>query len=160
IFKRVGMHASAGDSAGDSRERSTSGKLAGRRKYFSRSHGFSWPMDEQRDRESAFCRWRGHFSGFSYHARRRLGTGTFTYDFAKHEVRVSNIKATVRPVEAAYWIDPDLPKTVAPYKFHQPPAIAANGVYQFRGGTGTKLEINVDAPSGMDYVFLGKTLPF
>src|SRR5262249_1189806 len=89
-----------------------------------------------------------------------FGTGTFTYDFAKHEVRVSNIKATVRPVEAAYWIDPDLPKTVAPYKFHQPPAIAANGVYQFRGGTGTKLEINVDAPSGMDYVFLGKTLPF
>jgi hypothetical protein len=89
-----------------------------------------------------------------------VGTGTFTYDFAKHEVRVSNIKATVRPGEVAYWIDEDLPKNVAPYKFHQPPTITANGVYQFRGQKGTRLEINVDGPSGMDYVFLGKTLPF
>src|SRR5256884_8136853 len=32
------------------------------------------------------------------------GTGNFVYDFAKHEVRVSNIKATVRPGEVAYWI--------------------------------------------------------
>jgi hypothetical protein len=88
------------------------------------------------------------------------GSGTFTYDFAKHEVRISNVKANVRPNEVSYWIDPDLPKNVAPYKFHQPPAITANGVYQFRGGTGTRLEINVDAPTGMDYVFLGKTLPF
>ncbi|HUE41634.1 MAG TPA: AsmA-like C-terminal region-containing protein [Chthoniobacterales bacterium] len=89
-----------------------------------------------------------------------VGTGTFVYDFANHEVRVSNIKANVRPVDVAWWIDPDLPKTVAPYKFHQPPTITASGVYQFRGGTGTRLEINVDGPAGMDYVFLGKTLPF
>ena len=89
-----------------------------------------------------------------------VGTGSFTYDFAKHEVRVSNVKANVRPMEAAVWIDPDLPKNVAPYKFRQPPTITANGVYQFRDGKGTRLEINVDAPSGMDYVFLGKTLPF
>ncbi len=89
-----------------------------------------------------------------------VGTGTFTYDFAKHEVRVSNIKANVRPGEVSFWIDPDLPKNVAPYKFHQPPTITANGVYQLNGGTGTRLEINVDAPNGMDYIFLGKTLPF
>src|SRR5438874_2955755 len=89
-----------------------------------------------------------------------VGSGTFTYDFAKHEVRVSNIKANVRPTEVSFWIDPDLPKNVAPYKFHQPPTIMADGVYQFRGQKGTRLEINVDAPAGMDYVFLGKTLPF
>jgi hypothetical protein len=89
-----------------------------------------------------------------------IGTGTFVYDFANHEVRVSNIKANVRPVEAAYWIDPDLPKTVTPYKFHQPPTITADGVYQFRGGKGTKLDITVDGSAGMDYVFLGKTLSF
>jgi hypothetical protein len=89
-----------------------------------------------------------------------VGTGTFTYDFARHEVRVSNIKATVRPAEVAIWMDPDLPKNVAPYKFHQPPTVTANGVYQFRGQKGTRLEINVDGASGMDYVFLGKTLPF
>jgi AsmA-like C-terminal region len=89
-----------------------------------------------------------------------VGTGTFVYDFAKHEVRVSNVKATVRPNEAAWWIDPDLPKNIAPYKFRPTPSITANGVYKLEKQKGTRLEINVDSPSGMDYVFLGKTLPF
>ena len=89
-----------------------------------------------------------------------VGTGSFTYDFAKHEVRISNIKSSLKPVDAVFWIDPDLWRTVAPYKFRQPPTVTANGVYQFAGGKNTRLEINVDAPSGMDYVFLGKTLPF
>jgi AsmA-like C-terminal region len=88
-----------------------------------------------------------------------VGTGSFTYDFAKHEVRVSNVKTSLRPADVIFWIDPDLWKTVVLYKFHQTPNITANGVYQFRGGTKTRLEITVDAPGGMDYVFLGKTLP-
>ena len=89
-----------------------------------------------------------------------IGTGTFTYDFARHEVRVSNIKSSLRPVEAIFWIDPKLLKTVTLYKFRQPPTITANGVYQFRGGKNTRLDIGVEAPGGMDYTFLGKTLPF
>jgi hypothetical protein len=51
-------------------------------------------------------------------------------------------------------------KTVAPYKFRQPPSVTANGVYQFGGGKNTHLDITVDAPAGLDYVFVGKTLPF
>ena len=47
-----------------------------------------------------------------------------------------------------------------PYKFRRPPNVVANGVYQFRGGKNTRLEIKVDGASGMDYAFLGKTLPF
>jgi len=89
-----------------------------------------------------------------------VGTGTFVYDFANREVRVSNMKGNLRTTEVAWWIDPDLPKNVAPYKFHQAPSITANGVYQVGGGKATRLEVNVDSPSGMDYVFLGKTLPF
>jgi hypothetical protein len=89
-----------------------------------------------------------------------IGTGNFTYDFARHEVRVSNIRSSLRPTEAIFWIDPKLLKTVTPYKFRQPPTITANGVYQFRGGKNTRLDIGVDAPGGMDYAFLGKTLPF
>jgi len=88
-----------------------------------------------------------------------VGTGGFTYDFVKHEVRIANIKSGLRPVDAVFWIDPDLWKAVAPYKFHHPPVVTANGVYQFHGQKGTKLDITVDAPTGMDYVFLGKTLP-
>jgi hypothetical protein len=89
-----------------------------------------------------------------------VGSGAFTYDFKNHEVRISNIKSSLRPTDAVFWIDPELSKTVAPYKFRQPPNITANGVYQFRGGKNTRLEINVDAPNGMTYTFLGKSLPF
>ncbi len=89
-----------------------------------------------------------------------IGTGSFTYDFKKHEVRVSNIKSNLRPTEAIFWIDPKIWKTVAPYKFRRPPTVTANGVYQFRGGKNTHLEVTVDGGNGMDYDFLGKTLPF
>jgi AsmA-like C-terminal region len=88
------------------------------------------------------------------------GTGSFTYDFKKHEVRISNIKSLLHPAEAIFWIDPKLWKTVLPYKFRRPPTVTANGVYQFRGGKDSRLEIKVDGANGMDYVFLGKTLPF
>src|SRR5207253_11200449 len=89
-----------------------------------------------------------------------IPTGTFVYDFAHHETRLSNVISSLRPTEAISWIDPKLLKVVTPYKFQKPPAITASGVYQFRGGKNTRLEINVDSPGGLDYVFLGKTLPF
>ena len=88
------------------------------------------------------------------------GSGSFTYDFKKHEVRISNIRSSLYPAEVIFWIDPKTSKTVVPYKFRRPPNIVANGVYQFRGGKNTRLEIKVDGAGGMDYVFLGKTLPF
>jgi hypothetical protein len=88
------------------------------------------------------------------------GTGNFTYDFRKHEVRISNIRSSLHPAEAIFWIDPKLWKTVLPYKFWRPPTVTANGVYQFRGGKNTRLEIKVDGANGMDYIFLEKTLPF
>jgi len=88
------------------------------------------------------------------------GSGSFTYDFKKHEVQVSNIRSSLYPAEVIFWIDPKTWKTVAPYKFRRPPNVLANGVYQFRGGKNTRLELKVDGASGMDYVFLGKTLPF
>jgi hypothetical protein len=89
-----------------------------------------------------------------------VGSGSFTYDFKKHEVRVSNIRSSLNPAEVILWIDPKTLKTVAPYKFRRPPSVTANGIYQFRGGKNTRLEISVDDANGMDYVFLGKTLPF
>jgi hypothetical protein len=89
-----------------------------------------------------------------------VGSGDFTYDFKKHEVRLSNIKSSLNPAEAIFWIDPTIVKTVTPYKFRQPPSLSASGVYQFGGGKNTKIDINVDGARGMDYVFLGKTLSF
>ena len=89
-----------------------------------------------------------------------VGTGSFTYDFKRHEVRIADLRTSLWPNEAIYWIDPTLAKTVAPYKFRKPPNIIVNGVYQFDGGKNTKLDLSVDGPGGMDYVFIGKTLPF
>ena len=89
-----------------------------------------------------------------------IGTGNFTYDFKKHEVRISNIKSLLHPAEAIFWVDPTIWKAIVPYKFRRPPTVTANGVYQFRGGKNTHLEITVDGANGMDYEFLGKTLPF
>ena len=88
------------------------------------------------------------------------GSGSFTYDFKRHEVRVSNIRSSLNPAEVIFWVDPKTWKTVVPYKFRRPPNVIANGVYQFRGGKNTRLEIKIDGAGGMDYVFLGKTLPF
>ncbi len=87
------------------------------------------------------------------------GSGTFTYDFKNHEVRINNIKTSMNPIETIVWVDPDLVKTIVAYKFRQPPNLTVNGLYQFAGGKGTKIDINVDG-RGLDYVFVGKTLPF
>ena len=88
------------------------------------------------------------------------GSGSFTYDFKKHEVRISNVHSSLYPADVIFWIDPKASKTVVPYKFRRPPNVVANGVYQFRGGKNTRLEIKVDGGGGMEYAFLGKTLPF
>ncbi len=88
------------------------------------------------------------------------GTGSFTYDFKKHEVRIANIKSSLNPAEVIFWIDPKIWNTVVPYKFRRPPSVTANGLYQFHGGKNTRLEIKAEGANGMDYVFLGKTLPF
>ncbi|MEP6821428.1 MAG: AsmA-like C-terminal region-containing protein [Chthoniobacterales bacterium] len=88
------------------------------------------------------------------------GTGSFTYDYGKREVRLRDVKTTLRPTDVINWIEPKLSKFVAPYKFRAVPHLTANGVVQYRGGKNTHLEIAIDAPGGLDYVFLGKTLPF
>ncbi len=88
------------------------------------------------------------------------GTGAFTYDYGKREVRLRDVKTTLRPTDVIYWIEPKLFKIVAPYKFRAVPHLTANGVVQYRGNENTHLEIEIDAPGGLDYVFLGKTLPF
>lgn len=89
-----------------------------------------------------------------------VGTGSFTYDSVEHEIRIKNVRTHLRPSEAIYWIEPKLAKEVVPYKFHQPPSLTANGVIRLHGRKGDHLEINVEAPKGMDYLFLGKTLVF
>ncbi len=89
-----------------------------------------------------------------------MGTGAIAYDFAHHEIRFKEVRTALRLTEAIVWVDPKYFKEVTDYKFHHPPNLLINGVFHFLGGINDHIEIKVDAPTGMDYVFLGKTLPF
>jgi len=89
-----------------------------------------------------------------------VATGAFTYDFGKHQVHIANVKSSLRPQDAIVWVDPKLVNAVTPYKFKQSPNVTVNGVYEFGGGKNTRIDIGVDSASEVDYVFLGKTLPF
>lgn len=88
------------------------------------------------------------------------GTGSFVYDAPKHEVRLTNVETTLKPAEAIMWIEPRFYEHVSPYRFHRTPHVKASGVVQFGAGKQTHLLLEVDAPSGMDYTFLDKVLPF
>ena len=100
------------------------------------------------------------FDNFRVTRDEGVGTGSFRYEFDKHELLIANVKTTLRPADAIFWIDPKFWTNVVPYKFNQIPNVTANGVVQFGGGKNTHLEIDVDAPTGLNYVFLDKTLPF
>ncbi len=88
------------------------------------------------------------------------GSGSFVYDDRGHEIRLTNVVSTLRPSEAIMWVEPRFWEHVVPYRFHRPPRVTVNGVVQFHGGKQTHLEVNVDAPRGMDYTFIEKVLPF
>jgi AsmA-like C-terminal region len=89
-----------------------------------------------------------------------LGTGSFAYDSTRNEVRLTNVQTTLTPGEAIMWIEPRFWEHVAPYRFHRTPHLTANGVVQFGAGKQTHLQIDLDAPGGMDYTFIDKVLPF
>lgn len=84
----------------------------------------------------------------------------FVYDFAKHEVRLQNVRATLDPAQVSQWMDPDVVKALAPYHFHKTPSTVSNGVVQFDGGRNSHLTVDFNAPNGMDYTFVRKLLTF
>lgn len=87
------------------------------------------------------------------------GSGSFVYDDRRHELRLTNVISTLKPSEAIMWVEPRFWEHVVPYRFRRPPRVTVNGVVQFAGGKQTHLELNVDAPTGMDYTFIDKVLP-
>ena len=83
-----------------------------------------------------------------------------TYEFSRHELRLDNVRSTLDLGQVGVWLDPDVYHTIQPFHFHHPPAAVLNGNLQFNGGRNSHLVTDVNAPAGMDYVFLKKTLPF
>ncbi|MGI8889921.1 MAG: AsmA-like C-terminal region-containing protein [Chthoniobacterales bacterium] len=89
-----------------------------------------------------------------------VGTGSCSYNFDRHELRLTNVETTLQPTEAIMWIEPRFWEHVNPYRFHRTPHVVANGIVQFGPGKQTHLTLDIDAPAGMDYTFLDKVLPF
>jgi hypothetical protein len=87
-------------------------------------------------------------------------TGTFSYDFDKHEAWLTNVHARLNTTDAAVWINPDLPGQLAPYRFKAAPNVTLNGFVQCANDKGTHLDVHVDAPGGLDYTFCRRDLSF
>lgn len=87
-------------------------------------------------------------------------TGSFSYDFGKHEAWLTGIHAHLNTAEAAVWIDPDLARQLAQYRFKTAPNVTLNGFVQCANDKGTHLDVLVDAPGGMDYTFCRHVLSF
>lgn len=88
------------------------------------------------------------------------GTGAFSYDAARREIKINHVETTLTPKEAIMWIEPRFLEHVAPYRFHRTPHVSANGIVQLGAGKQTHLELDISAPGGMDYTFIDKVLPF
>lgn len=87
------------------------------------------------------------------------GSGNLYFDFRRDEVRFDKVKSSLNPPEVAVWIDPQLVKDILPYRFPwRPPSLLIDGLVQTKGGKTTRLGIQVEAPTGMDYTFLNKNL--
>lgn len=87
-------------------------------------------------------------------------TGSFSYDFGRHEVRLNHIKGRLHAAQIITWIDPKIVPILTPYRFRIAPNVTVHGVVGTKQGKGTNLNVFIDAPSGMEYDFLKRTLAF
>jgi len=116
--------------------------------------------------ESAEATWHYADQALSvapFHLKRNEGegSGNLYFDFRRDEIRFDKVRARVNPPEVAMWIDPNWVSDMLPYHFvRQPPDLLVDGVVDTKDGKSTRLAIQVDAATGMDYTFLKKTLTF
>ena len=88
------------------------------------------------------------------------GTGSFAYDVGRQEVRLKDIVSTLVPVDVMMWIDPRIAKTISPYRFRGAPKVKVEGKVHMKDPLKNDLAIRIEAPGGLDYDLLRKTLPF
>lgn len=87
-------------------------------------------------------------------------TGSFTYDFGRHEVRLDHIRCNIDPAAVLMWVDPRIAATVAVYRFRSPPDVRADGLAHMVDPTQNDLHIEVNAPGGLAYTLLNRDLVF
>lgn len=88
------------------------------------------------------------------------GTGAFTYDFGRKEVRLDNIRSTMTPFNVLQWADPRVAAETLPYRFKAPPTVQVSGVVGLQDIAKTRLRADFQAPGGLEYDLLERTLKF
>lgn len=88
------------------------------------------------------------------------GSGSFTYDFGRQQVRLENIHSTMNPANVLLWADPSIAHETDPYRFKAPPEVRVNGVIWLKDHEQTRLTASFSAPQGLDYDLLDRTLNF
>jgi hypothetical protein len=104
---------------------------------------------------------RGQLIVDPFRLRRVEGSasGGVAVDFKKKEVQLRKIEGVVFPSEVMHWFAPGLVKDLVPYRFpRRAPNLGIDGVVDLAGGKATRLVIDVDSKSGMDYTFAKKPL--
>jgi hypothetical protein len=88
------------------------------------------------------------------------GSGSFTYDFGRNQVRLEEIRSTMNPFNVLQWADPKVARETKPYRFKAPPEVKVSGVIGLKDPMLTKLQADFTAPQGLDYDLLERTLNF
>ncbi|MEX1010029.1 MAG: hypothetical protein WEC72_01665, partial [Chthoniobacterales bacterium] len=88
------------------------------------------------------------------------GSGAFTYDFGRRQVRLDGIRTTMNPFNVLQWADPKVAAETKPYRFKAPPEVTVGGVIGLEDPSQTRLWANFTAPQGLDYDLLDRTLNF
>jgi hypothetical protein len=88
------------------------------------------------------------------------GSGAFTYDFKRQQVRLEGIRSTMNIFNVLQWADPKIAPETKPYRFKAPPEVTVGGVIGLKDPTQTRLWADFTAPGGLDYDLLDRTLNF
>jgi hypothetical protein len=88
------------------------------------------------------------------------GSGAFTYDFGRRQVRLDGIRTTMNPFNVLQWADPKVAAETKPYRFKSPPEVTVGGIIGLQDPGQTRLWANFTAPQGLDYDLLERTLNF
>ena len=88
------------------------------------------------------------------------GSGAFTYDFGRQQVRLDGIRSTMNPFNVLQWADPKVAQETKPYRFKAPPEVTVGGVIGLKDPSQTRLWANFTAAQGLDYDLLDRTLNF
>jgi hypothetical protein len=100
------------------------------------------------------------FTNMSVKRPEGAGTGTFVYDFGRQQVRLQDIRSTMTPLNVLQWADPNVARETEPYRLKGPPLVNVSGTIGLKDPSLTDLTAQFDAPQGLDYDLLGRTLSF